>query len=113
MEASLPWPQLLDSEPRGPAKWAFLIAGPEKTLDAISRMANGRPRLDVEARGLSSVTATCQGAFASDLPLKLASVLAREGIAVQKLLFGAMSVTAIVSAADRIPAERAMHGCSP
>lgn len=109
---NLPLPQLLDSDTEG-AACLFLITAPQETLLAIRRIADRHPVLELDPAQLSSVTATCQGAFASPLPAEIASVLNSAQIPIHKMIFGAMSVTVIVDAKDREPCIRLIHGLRP
>lgn len=106
---NLPLPQFLDSEVRG-SECAFLITSPIETLTAIARASettNGL--LKVEATALSSVTATCQGSYASPVPVQISASLNGHGIPIRKMLFGAMSVTVLVDSSDRDRATAIVH----
>ena len=107
---SLPWPQLLDGEPVDGGNWRFLIAGPIETLNAMKTLALGDVDFAIEPGDWSAVAATCQGAYASDLPLQFAQALDGAGVVAHKMIFGAMSLAAVVEAKDRVAAERALHG---
>jgi aspartate kinase len=110
-KCNLPIPQMLDSEKRGD-NWAFLTTGPQETLNAIAQHAADSNLIHFDSSELSSVTATCQGAFASPLPEAIASTLRHNGIHPHKMLFGAMSITTLVDAKDRESAIRALHSLS-
>jgi aspartate kinase len=110
LSESLPWPQLLHAEERsGQGAWSFLIAAPAETLEAISRLARARPGFAFEEGAWATVTATCQGAYASGLAREIAGALAASRVVARHLLFAPMSVTAVVASGDRIAAERALH----
>jgi aspartate kinase len=106
--ADLPLPQFLDSEAVTGA-CNLLITAPLETLNAISQASAKTPALEFLNDEISSVTATCQGAFASSLPAEAAQALANHGITVKKMLFGAMSVTVIVEARHREKTIQALH----
>lgn len=111
-ESNLPLPQLLDSEKRGD-NWAFLVTAPLETLNAIDHLVKRGNLLSFDPAELSSVTATCQGAFASPLPEEIATNLSKRNISVNKMLFSAMSITAIVDAKDREKTIQAIHDLRP
>lgn len=108
----LPWPQLLDGErviEDGKTRWAFLVSSTTEALDALARAIAPSKKLRMEPGPWSAVTATCQGAYASDLSRRIAMALATAGVDVRKMIFGAMSVTVVVKPSDRVSAERALH----
>jgi aspartate kinase len=109
---NLPIPQMLDSEQRG-EDWAFLITAPQETLNAIGQVAGTNALMSFDGRELASVTATCQGSFASPLPEEIATALGRHGIAIRKMLFSAMSITVLVDAKNRETAIQAIHELRP
>lgn len=111
-ERDLPIPQLLDTEKREDG-WAFLITAPTESLKAIERLLAQERAISFDPAELSTVTATCQGSFASPLPEELALALARRNIPVKKLLFGAMSLTAVIEAKDRDKAVQIIHDLLP
>lgn len=104
--ASLPLPQILDSSVVD-GHCSFLITSPTETLNAIAQVTSSD--LEFDSRELSSVTATCQGAFASPLPEQMAQALSAHSVMIHKMLFGSMSLTVIVEAKDRERALQAIH----
>jgi aspartate kinase len=110
-ESGLPLPQFLDSEAHS-TDCAFLITGPDETLAAIESATHARPALSLSSAGLSSVTATCQGTYASPMPDEIAQGLSKHGIAVQKMLFGPMSVSVVVDSKQRDRAVQVLHELS-
>lgn len=107
-KASLPLPQILDSQVID-GKCALLITSPRETLGAIQHIAKSEMTLDLETHELSSVTATCQGAFGSHLPEQMAQALSAHSVAIHKMLFGPMSLTVIVDAKDRDKTLQVLH----
>jgi aspartate kinase len=105
----LPLPQILDSEVRD-GRVSFLVTAPSETLTAISNIAaKNAPTLNVSSGELASVTATCQGAYASPVPGEIARALQSNGIGVRKMLFGAMSISVIVNASEREKSSQVIH----
>jgi aspartate kinase len=109
---NLPLPQLLDSEKRGET-WAFLITAPQETLNAIGQYLELSTGMSYVSGEFASVTATCQGSFASPIPEEIATALNRHSINVHKLLFSAMSVTAVIDAKYRDKAVQVLHDLYP
>jgi aspartate kinase len=107
--SQLPLPQFLDSE-TGAGGCSFLVTAPLETLNAIGQITSTNAAVKLDSHALSTVTATCQGAFASPLPGEIATVLQGGGIKAHKLLFGAMSVTVVVDSANRDRAVQLIHG---
>ena len=107
---SLPWPQILDSQQRSQDEWALLVTGPLETLQAIENFLKNSGEMKIENEELSTVTVTCQGSFASDLPEKMIHALSEEKLIARKMLFSAMSLTVLVSAKDRDATVRVLHG---
>jgi len=110
-ERQLPWPQLIDSKQSGD-KWTFLITAPQETLNTFKNSLRNETLFKLDENHLSSVTATCQGAFSSDLPEKMSQRLSSQGIKTERLLFNTMSITAIISPNDRSRAVQALHDMS-
>ena len=107
--SQLPLPQFLDSE-IGNGGCSFLVTAPIETLNAIGQLTSQNANVKLDAHALSTVTATCQGAFASPLPGEIATALQNGSIKMHKLLFGAMSITAVVDAGSRDRAVQLIHG---
>jgi aspartate kinase len=106
--ASLPLPQILDSQMTD-GKVALLITSPTETLGAIGQISGGDTHLHLDAHELSSITATCQGAFASPLPEQMAQALSQKSVLIHKMLFGPMSLTVIVDSKDHEKKLQALH----
>ena len=107
-EGSLPLPQILDSTVSAEGT-SFLVTAPTETLNAIGQLAAQKQELVMDQTELSTVTATCQGSFASPLPDQIAQHLSRKSVMIHKMLFGAMSLSVVVAAADREKALQAIH----
>lgn len=105
----LPWPQLLDAS-RREDQWSLLITAPLETLNVIGTLVERNPAMKLDPRTLSTVTATCQGAYASSLPGEVSQALNENGIRPHQMLFGAMSLTVVVDGKDRDAATRLIHG---
>jgi aspartate kinase len=108
-ENGLPWPQILDSHASAKNEWALLITGPLEAVQAITGFLKDKKEMHVEPGELSTVSATCQGSYASDLPEKIAHALGKEKIQVEKMIFGAMTLTVVISADLREKAAQAIH----
>ena len=75
----------------------------DECTDAMRRLTSNSENT------LSSVTATCQGTFASPLPERIAQTLHQHFVPVHKMLFGAMSLTVVVDGKDRDKALQLLH----
>lgn len=106
--ASLPLPQILDTQ-IGDGRCTFLVTAPIETLGAIEQVCVTEKTLGFSENTLSSVTATCQGTFASPLPERIAQTLHQHFVPVHKMLFGAMSLTVIVDGKDRDKTLQLLH----
>lgn len=104
----LPIPQILDSSVSHDG-CAFLVTAPSETLGAISQLARDTSELAMDTTELSSVTATCQGSYASPLPDQIAQHLSSKSVMIHKMLFGAMSLSVIVDSRDREKTLQTIH----
>lgn len=108
----LPLPQFLDTEVNSD-KTIFLITAPQETITAISQITEKAGTLKLDLSPLSSVTATCQGAFSTLLPGEIASALSQKSILVHKMIFGAMSITVVIESRHRELAVQLIHNLRP
>lgn len=112
--ADLPLPQFLDAETRpADGECIFLVTAPAETLAAIEKSASRSSDFALEDARLATVTATCQGAYASPLPAEISQALARKAIAAHKIIFGAMSLTVVIDADAHADALKALHDLIP
>ena len=105
-QRALPWPQILDSE-KTASGWTLLITAATETLSALSQLDPATAI--VEPAELSTVTATCQGSYASDLPERLSAAIGKKSIAIEKLLFSSMSVSVVVPQEAMEKTVQAVH----
>lgn len=112
-EKTLPLPQILDTVKRDGGVWSFLVTAPLETLNAIGQAVDKNDTVQLDGGTLSSVTATCQGSFASPLPEEIATALSKRSVNLHKMLFSAMSVTVIVDAKDRDKVAQIIHELRP
>jgi aspartate kinase len=107
--ASLPLPVLLDMR-SAPRLINILFTAPDELLNATAAALAKDNRCQIDpTESRASVTATCQGAYGSDLTQKLAAQLSQKGIMTESVLLSAMSITFIVAQQHREPAIRALH----
>lgn len=107
-EHHLPWPQLLASA-FDKGKCRVMLTGDSETLDALMRTlekSNGVRKL---RDTLSSVTLTCYGGVASDLPHRALSLLGKSGITADKYVMSPHSVSFMINPKDRESAVRVLH----
>ncbi len=104
-ESALPSPQILDTEKRLTA-FAILVTAPNEHLNSIMQACQTSKKAKFESTELSSVSVTCKGSYASNLPDEICSHLARKNIQIYKLLLSAMSLSVIIDAKER---DRTIH----
>jgi aspartate kinase len=104
----LAWPQLLASAFAAGKTRIMLTSDPE-SLDTLLRTLERAEDLRKQRETLSSVSLTCFGGVASDLPFKAVQILQRHGIAADKYLLSPHSVNLFVAVENREAAVRALH----
>lgn len=107
-QSSLPMPQLLDSE-KHPEGWTFLITAASETLHAIDQLCARIQQIECLQSHLSTITATCQGAFASSVPFEISKALTQANVKINKFIFGSMSITAVITSNDRERCLQLIH----
>jgi aspartate kinase len=108
---SLPLPQLLDSE-KSAKGWSLLVTAPSENINSLVTALTATAtssRFQVATHSFSTVTVTCQGSYSSSASEQIAQQLTANSIPVLKLIFSAMSVTAVVDAQDRDRAVNLLH----
>jgi aspartate kinase len=108
--AGIPMPQFLESE-ASEGVYAFLITAPRENLVALEQKSG--TDWDISKISLATVTATCQGAYASTVPAKLATLLEKHQVPALKMMLGPMSVTVVVEAAHRDRVVQLLHDVKP
>ena len=102
----LTWPQVLASAFEGGAT-RLMMTGDGESLDALfASLAPGFRKL---RDTMASVSLTCYGAVASDLPLRALQTLSAEKLTAEKFLLTPHSVTFVVAPAERERAVQALH----
>ncbi len=104
----LPWPQILDTAKEGEA-WSFYAVAPVETLQSIQNFSEKNELISFEKDWYASVTATCQGAVASDLTEKFCQQLEDKDIRPIKVLTSPLSLTGIVHQHQQEVAVKALH----
>lgn len=107
-DASLPSPQLLDTE-RRITSWAILVTAPTEQLNSILQACQKSKKAIFETNELSTVSVTCKGSYASSLPEEICTHLGRKKIAVHKLLLSAMSLSVLIDAKERERTIQSVH----
>ncbi len=105
---SLAWPQLLASAQDG-AECRMMLTADGESLDALVRAAEATAGFRRTRDSLSSVSLTCFGGVASDLPHRALQILSTQSIAVDKYVLSPHSVTLILKPEQREAAVRALH----
>ena len=104
--AGLPLPQFLNRK-KTALGWRILVTAPSEALRAVEKVCS--KAFGWNDAPLATVTATCQGSFASAVPAQLAQAVEKNGIPVHKMIFGSMSVTLLVDAAHREKTVQVLH----
>ena len=105
---SLPWPQLLASAFTAGKTRIMLTSDPE-SLDALLRTLDAGKGMRKQRETLSSVSLTCFGDVASDLPFRAIRILQDHGIVADKYVLSPHSVSLFVPVESREAAVKALH----
>lgn len=105
----LGWPQILASTFEG-GETRLMVTADNEYLDTLMRTVHKGKGLRQLRETMSSVTITCYGSVATDLPLRALQTLGSQKIAPQKYLLSPHSVTLLVAPSERDSAVRALHG---
>ena len=104
----LSWPQLLASAFTAGKTRIMMTSDPE-SLDTLLRTLEKAEDLRKQRETLSSVSLTCFGGVASDLPFKAMQILQRHGIIADKYVLSPHSVNFFVAVENREAAVKALH----
>jgi aspartate kinase len=104
----LSWPQLLASAFTA-GKTRIMMTCDSESLDTLLRTLDGSGHLRKQREPLSSVSLTCFGSVASDLPFKAIQMLQDHGITVDKYILSPHSVNLFVPVKSREAAVKALH----
>lgn len=102
------FPQLLDLERSGETTTA-LLTGPQEIMTAIKAALTQQSNFTLNPNDFSTVTLTCTGATAPEIPQQVMKILSQAAIPAHKLMVHAMSVTLLVDANSRKKALQALH----
>ena len=80
-----------------------------ESLDTLLRTLESSKELRKQRETLSSVSLTCYGGVASDLPFKAMQILKHHGIIADKYVLSPHSVNLFVPVESRETAVRALH----
>ena len=104
----LAWPQLLASA-FGAGKTRIMMTSDPESLDTLLRTLESAENLRKQRETLSSVSLTCYGGVASDLPFRAVQILQQHGIIADKYVLSPHSVNLFVAVESREAAVRALH----
>lgn len=104
----LSWPQLLASAYDN-AHCRIMITADTESLDTLLRTLEKSDGLARMREAMASVSLTCFGSVASDLPQRALTLLTQEKITPQKLLFTPQSLTVVVKPQDRERTVQILH----
>jgi aspartate kinase len=103
------FPQLLDLERRGNTT-VLLLTGPQEMMSAIRGALEKHPEFSLSSTDFSTVTLTCTGSTAPEIPQQVMKTLEDAKIHAHKMMINAMSVTVLVEATARKTTLQALHG---
>ena len=104
----LAWPQLLASA-FSAGKTRIMMTSDPESLDTLLCTLQSARDLRKQRETLSSVSLTCFGCVASDLPFKAVQILQQQGIIADKFVLSPHSVNLFVAVESREAAVRALH----
>jgi aspartate kinase len=104
----LSWPQLLASAFTD-GKTRIMMTSDAELLDTLLRTLESSTALRKQRETLSSVSLTCLGGVASDLPFKAIQILQHHGIIPDKYVLSPQSVNFFVRVESREAAVKALH----
>ena len=105
---SLGWPQILASAFTD-GKCRMMLTSDGESLDALLRTLENAQELRKQRSTLSSVTLTCVGGVASDLPHRALQLLTKNGIVADKYVLTPNSISFVVPTDTREAAVKALH----
>jgi aspartate kinase len=103
------FPQLLDIERRDKTT-LVLLTGPQELTGAIKSALAAHPDFALAGKEFSTVTLTCTGSTAADIPQQIMKTLDAAKIHAHKMMINAMSVTVLIDATQRKDTLQALHG---
>jgi len=107
-QSTLAWPQLLASAFTA-GKARIMLTSDNEHLDALLRSLEKSKDLRKQRETLSSVSITCYGGVASDLPYRAMKLLHDQKIIVDKYTMTPHSVNLFVNVNERDTAVKALH----
>lgn len=102
------FPQLLDLE-RKDDKTVFLLTGPQEIMTAIKNALTQHQEFSLNPTDFSTVTLTCTGSTAPEVPQQVIQTLDQAKIQAHKMMVHAMSITVLVDSATRKTTLQALH----
>ncbi|WP_413289975.1 aspartate kinase [Bdellovibrio sp. HCB337] len=102
------FPQLLDLE-RNDNKTVFLLTGPQEIMTAIKNALTKHQDFALNPTDFSTVTLTCTGSTAPEVPQAVMKTLDQAKVATHKMMIHAMSVTVLVESSTRKTTLQALH----
>lgn len=91
----LPWPQILSTQNNSHG-WSFILTGPLEILKSMDDHLLNSSSVKIIDPELCSLTLTCHGCVASDLPFKVTQFLNKKEISISHFLLTPLSLTLFV-----------------
>jgi len=102
------FPQLLDLENKD-GKTVLLMTGPQEIMAAIKNSLKQNQDFTLHPTDFSTVTLTCTGSTAPDIPQQIMTTLDQAKVQAHKMMIHAMSVTVLVDSTTRKTTLQALH----
>lgn len=102
------FPQLLDLE-RKDNKTVLLMTGPQEIMASIKNALVQHPDFTLHPADFSTVTLTCTGSTAPEIPQQVMKTLDQAKVPAHKMMIHAMSVTVLVDSSTRKTTLQALH----
>lgn len=102
------FPQLLHCE-ISQDKTELLLTGPQEIMTAVKQEIRSQSDFSLNSTDFSTVTLTCTGATAPDIPQQILEIMDKAQIQTHKLIMSAMSATVLVKSVDRKKTIESLH----
>lgn len=107
-KSEIAFPQLLHFE-LDHEKSVIYLTGPQEIMAAVKRELQNSNDFTLNSTDFSTVTLTCTGSTAAEIPQMVLDKMQNSKISAHKLIMSAMSVTVLIDASVRKPTIEALH----
>jgi aspartate kinase len=107
-DKQIAFPQLLNCEVIN-NQTQVLLTGPQETMSAVKKELQANNNFNLNPTEFSTVTLTCTGATAPEIPMLIFDKLSTANIKTYKLIMSSMSATIMVASAERKKTIEVLH----